>query len=68
MSCIYNQVQFQKEKKLIIWALIDLNSKINAMTPAYSKQLGFRTQKIDIKAQKIDESLFKIFKMVIASF
>ena len=38
------------------------------MTPAYAKQLGLQVQKIDVRAQKIDGSLLRIFRMVIASF
>ena len=37
---IHYPVQFRKEKGAIIWALIDLGSKVNAMTPVYTKQLG----------------------------
>ena len=38
------------------------------MTFAYTKKLGFRTQKIDIKAQKIDGLLLITYEMVIAAF
>ena len=34
---IYYLVSFRKDKKATIWALINLNSKVNAMTPAYAK-------------------------------
>ena len=48
---IYYLLQFQKDKKsAIIWALIDSGSEINAMTPAYAKQLGFRIRKTDVEA------------------
>ena len=36
---IYYPVQFRKDKATI-QALIDLGSEVNAMTPAYAKQLG----------------------------
>ena len=39
--CIHYPVQFRKDKKAIIQALINLGSKVNAMTPAYAKQLDF---------------------------
>ena len=66
---IYYPVQFRKDKEgATIQALIDFGSEINAMTPAYDKQLGFRTQRIDIRAQKIDGSLLATYEMVIAVF
>ena len=42
VSCIYNPVQFQGDKRATIQALINLGSKVNAMTLAYAKQLGLR--------------------------
>ena len=68
VPCIHYPVQFQKDKRATIWALIDLGSKVNAMTPAYAKQLGLQVQRTDIGAQKIDGSLLKTFGMVIAGF
>ena len=41
VPCIHYPVQFQKDKE-IIKALIDSGSKVNAMTPAYAKQLGLQ--------------------------
>ena len=38
------------------------------MTPAYAKRLDLQTSKTNMKAQKIDGSLIKTFKIVIASF
>ena len=40
--CIHYQVEFQKDQRATIWALINSDSKVNAMTPAYAKQLGFQ--------------------------
>ena len=37
---IHFPLQFWKDKKATIWALINLGSKVNAMTLAYSKELG----------------------------
>ena len=42
VPCIHYLVQFQKDKKATIQALINLNSKANKMTPAYAKQLGLQ--------------------------
>lgn len=36
MPCIYYLVQFQKENKEVIRALIDFSSKINAISPTYA--------------------------------
>ena len=68
MPCIHYPVQFQKDKKAIIWVLIDSDSKVNAMTLAYAKQLGLQVQTTDVWAQKIDNSLLRTFEMVIAGF
>ena len=38
------------------------------MTQAYAKQLGLRSQKTDVRAQKIDGSSLVTFGMVIAGF
>ena len=38
------------------------------MSPAYIEKLGLKARKINVGAQKIDSSVFKIFKMVIADF
>lgn len=38
------------------------------MSPIYSLKLGFQMQKTDIKASNIDDSAFKIFKIVIIGF
>ena len=38
------------------------------MTPAYAKQLGLRTQKTDVRAQKINGLSLQTFEMVITSF
>ena len=68
MPCIHYPVQFRKDKGATIQALIDLGSKVNAMTPAYAKQLGLQIQKTDVGAQKIDSSSLQTFGMVIAGF
>ena len=36
------------------------------MTLAYAKKLGLQTFKTDVRAQKIDSSLLKIYEMAIA--
>ena len=67
VPCIHYLVQFRKDKETI-WALIDSNNEVYAMTPAYAKKLGLRTWKTDVRAQKIDESSLDTFVIVIADF
>ena len=38
------------------------------MTPAYAKRLGLKTQKTNVRAQKIDGSALETFGIVIADF
>ena len=68
VSYIYYLAQFRKNKRATIWALINSHSKVNAITPAYTKKLGFQTRKTDVGAQKIDGSSLDTFKMVIPAF
>ena len=42
--------------------------KVNMITPAYTKQLGFWAWKTDVRAYKIDCSSLKIYEMAIAAF
>lgn len=51
-----------------IQALIDSGSEVNAIIPAYIAVLGLRIYSINVKAQKIDESIFSTYKMMLASF
>ncbi len=55
VPCIWYPVQFQ-EDQLKVKVLIDSDSEVNAMTPAYTKKLGLTTRKTSIRAQKIDDS------------
>ena len=65
---IYYPMQFGKVKRATIWALINSSSKVNTITPAYAKQLGLQVWKTNVGAQKIDGSLLRNFRMVIAGF
>ena len=49
-------------------ALVDSDSEINAMTPAYAAKLGLKIRKTDIGAQKIDGSTLETFEMVLVDF
>ena len=68
VPCIHYPMQFRKDKGAIIQALIDLGSKVNAMTPAYIAKLDFKICPTNVEAQKIDSSLVKTFGMVITGF
>lgn len=51
-----------------IKVLINSSSKINAITLAYTKRLGFWTQKINVGAQKLNSSSLTTYEIVIAKF
>ena len=42
VPCIHYPVQFCKDKGATIWALINSDSKVNAMSLVYAKQLGLQ--------------------------
>lgn len=65
VSGIYYLVQFKNNK---IKALIDLESKVNAITPAFATKLGFKVFFTNVRTQKIDRFNLKMFRMVLASF
>lgn len=44
------------------------NNKYNVMNFGYNKKLGFKVQKINIRAQKVNSSILKIFEIVSADF
>lgn len=65
---IYYLFCFYKNKKHKRQTLINSGRKINVMTPAYLLKLGLKIWHTNIEVQKIDTSIFKIFKMVQTSF
>ena len=38
------------------------------MIPEYTSKLGYKVRPTNIRAQKIESSIFKMFKIVLASF
>lgn len=48
--------------------LLDLGNKINIIIPVFIDNLGFFARKINIKAQKINRLILKIFEIVIIGF
>ena len=47
VSCIHYPIPFQEEQ---VRALLDSGSEVNAMSPAYAKRLGLKTQKTNVGA------------------
>ena len=68
ISCFCYPVQFWKHKSKDVLAFLNFRSELNEMTLAYAVQLGFKVQKIDVDAQKIDGFLLETYGMVIAIF
>ena len=56
---------FQKQ---FILALLNSKSKVNAIYPNFTKELGFPIRLIDIRVQKIDGTILDIYGIVIATF
>lgn len=65
---IYYPFYFCKDKKNKIKALINLDSKVNTMTPTYTLKLSVKVRFTDVRAQKIDGSMLKMFEMVLVNF
>lgn len=67
MSCIYYPIWFKKD-----WAkiqiLLDSGSEVNTITLVYIAQLGFKDQSTNVKAQEINNSIFKTFEVVLVNF
>lgn len=69
ISCIYYLFWFYKEnKKKEVYALINLNCKINILNPTYIANLGLTICQTNIKAKKINNFIFEMFSMVLAEF
>lgn len=58
ISYIYYLLYFTNK----VQALLDLDSKVNAMMPVYSSKLGFQICHTNVRAEKIDSFIYKIFK------
>ena len=65
VPCIYYPVQFQEKQ---VKALLDSNSKVNAINLDYAWKLRLKIRKTNIGAQKIDGSALETFRIVIADF
>lgn len=67
VPCIPYPVCFWKDQDKVL-ALINLESKVNTMTPTYVLKLGLTVRPTNIRVQKVDDSILKTFSMVLASF
>lgn len=70
LECVSYFSHLMRFKKIEdkIWVLLDFDDEINAMMPAYTVKFDFMIRSINVRAQKIDGSIFKTFKIVLASF
>lgn len=65
VPCIHYLICFKKNE---IRDLINFGSKVNTMTSAYALKLSLKIRQTNVGAQKIDDSIVKMFRMVLASF
>lgn len=66
MPCIDFLVQFQENTDQVRNLLYSGN-KINVISPAYTWKLGFKIRKTNLRAQKINGYILKIFRTIIAN-
>ena len=62
---VYYLIWFKKKE---VQALINSDSEVNAMTPAYASRLSLWVYHTNIGAQKIDGFTLETFGMVLVSF
>ena len=60
-------VRFWKNQDKLL-ALIDSESEVNTMSPAYASKPGFKVRLTNVGAQKVDGSILERFGIVLASF
>lgn len=65
MLCIHYTIQFSRNKTK---ALVDLENKINTINAAFTQALDITPKTTNVRAQKIDRFLLRIFKMVSVKF
>ena len=63
--CIRYAINFGKKSVL---ALFDSSSEVNAVYPAFTKELGLPIRLTDVKVQKFDGIMLKTYEMVVAAF
>lgn len=65
---IYYPFCLQKDNKNRLQVVIDSGSKINTMTPVHVLKLGVKFCHTNVEAQKINDSIFNTFRIVLANF
>ena len=65
VPCIRYPINFEKKSVL---ALFDLGSKVNAVHPAFAKELGLPIRSTNVGAQKIDGTMLDTFEKVVVAF
>lgn len=66
IPCIYYLICFQEDQEQIK-ALLNSGNKVNVISLVYIKKLGLKIWKTNVGVQKINGSIFKTFKIVIAN-
>ena len=51
-----------------VLALLDSDNKVNAIHLIFAKKLGFLIRLVDIRVQKIDDTMLDTYRMVVAAF
>ncbi len=64
VSCIRYPVTFKDQTE----ALLDLGSEVNAMSQAFTQQLGLKIRKTNVGAQKIDGTTLETYGMIVFTF
>lgn len=67
ISCIHHFRLFKKNQAKILVSL-DSSKEVNAITLAYATNLSWKLWFTNVKTQKIDNSIIKTFKIVLANF
>lgn len=65
--CIHYLFRFNKDQ-VEVQALLNSGNEVNTMASAYAASFGLEVRSNIIRAKKIDDSIFQIFDMLIASF
>ena len=65
LPCIRYLINFGKKSVL---ALLDSSSEVNAVHPAFAKELGLPIGPTDVGAQNIDDTMLETYGMVVAAF
>ena len=53
---------------MLVLALLDSGSEVNAIHPTSARELGFPIRTTDVRAQKIDGTMLDTFEMVVVAF